>query len=189
MTSPSKATRLLQELTARGGSAADELTPLLYGELREVAAGLIRRERIDHTLQPTALVNEAYFKLVDKQAQSFESRSHFLGIAARAMRQVLVDHARAHRGVKRGDGWLRVTLSDAPSSQGLSPEELLSLNDALDALGQRDPRLARIVELRSFAGLTIRETSAVVGVSHTTVEQDWSLARAWLARELSRGES
>jgi RNA polymerase sigma factor (TIGR02999 family) len=183
----SQATRLLKSLSAAEPEAAAGLFPLVYSELKGLAAALMHRERANHTLQATALVHEAYFKLIDKEAQSFENRAQFLGIAGRAMRQVLVDHARSHKGAKRGGGWMRVTLSDAASPQGLSHEDLLSLEDALSGLARRDERLAKVVELRSFAGLTIQETATLLGVSHSTVEEDWSLARAWLGRELSKG--
>lgn len=161
------------------------LMALVYDELREVANAYMHRERADHTLQPTALVNEAYVKLARSPAGGTMSRAKLLGIAARAMRQVLVDHARGHNADKRGGNWERVTLSGlGTASDGADPIDVLALDAALTGLAEQDDRLAAVVELRFFGGLTIDTTAEVLGVSHTTVEKDWAFARAWLRREL-----
>jgi RNA polymerase sigma factor (TIGR02999 family) len=178
--------------TEDNASAVADLLPQVYDELRRLAASYMNREGPDHTLQPTALLHEAFFKLMtpggpDADRKVFSSREHFIGVAANAMRQVLVDHARRRKADKRGGQWMRMTL-DHDSGGGpattLSGVELLALHDAMNALGAQDERLARVVELRYFGGLTIRETADVLGVSHTTVEDDWSFAKAWLARHL-----
>jgi RNA polymerase sigma factor (TIGR02999 family) len=170
------------------------LMPAVYDELRRLAAGYMDREAPGHTLQPTALIHEAFFKLVTNAAGStaapgaFRSREHFIGVAAHAMRQVLVDHARRRKSDKRGGQWMRLTLDHASSDDTaatISNDELLALHEAIQSLSEKHERLARVVELRYFGGLTIRETAEVLGVSHTTVEDDWSFAKAWLARELA----
>lgn len=181
------ATRILREVRSDADEAAERLLPLVYSELRRVAGNFMQRERLDHTLQPTALVHEAYFKLIDDPERTFENRAHFLAVGARAMRQVLVDHARRRAAGKRGPSALRVTLSERVAATGAPLVEVLAMHEALEKLGEQSSRLARVVELRYFGGLTIRETSEVIGVSHATVEEDWSLAKAWLARELSKG--
>lgn len=162
------------------------LMSLVYDELRQIAGAYMQRERADHTLQPTALVNEAYVKLARSPACGAMSRAKLLGIAARAMRQVLVDHARGHNAGKRGGGWERVTLSGMGSDpDGADPIDVLALDTALTKLAGQDNRLADVVELRFFGGLTIDAAADVLGVSHTTVEKDWAFARAWLRRELA----
>lgn len=161
----------------------------VHEELRLIAAAYMRRERGDHTLQPTALVNEAYLKLVSSPDRQASGRARFLGIAARAMRQILVDHARARASAKRGGGWDRITLSGVASAEEGAPGvETLALDEALARLAAFHERSARVVELRFFGGLTIAEAAEVVGVSHGTVEADWTFARAWLRRELEGGE-
>jgi RNA polymerase sigma-70 factor, ECF subfamily len=170
---------------ARGGDLAayDRLLPLLYAELRDVAARYMRRERADHTLQPTALVHEAFLRLVGSSPTAFEDRAHFLRVAAQAMRRVLVDHARARNAAKRGGG-LCVTFEEnavAADEQGV---DVLVLDDALNRLAAAEPRWARVVELRFFAGLEVPEVAKVLGTSTATVKRDWRFARAWLAREL-----
>lgn len=190
-TTRSEVTRILLDLSAReaGDPAATErLFALVYDELRGLAANLMRRERSGHTLQPTALVHEAYLKLVDQTRIQWEDRAHFFGIAARAMRQILVDHSRRHRAEKRGGGLERVTLEDDAAAAASSAFEVLDLDDALTRLAALDPRAARVVELRVFGGLTHDETAKLLGVSRRTVDGDWSMGRMWLAREL-RGES
>jgi RNA polymerase sigma factor (TIGR02999 family) len=174
-------------------SAAAELLPLVYDELRRLAGNYMLREAAGHTLQPTALLHEAFFRLIASDSSgartnTFQSREHFIGVAANAMRQVLVDHARRRNADKRGAQWMRITLdpsADGDAAESISHDELLALHDALESLAIKHVRLARVVELRYFGGLTIRETADVLGVSHTTVEDDWSLAKAWLARELA----
>ncbi len=179
------ASRILKQITSAEDTAAEQLLPLVYDELKRLAAAYMSRERDDHTLQPTALVHEAYFKLVDPASTGFTSRAHFLGVAGRAMRQVLVDHARKKKVAKRGGGRLRVTLEDATDPRANSLDDILALHEALERLADKEQRLARVVELRYFGGLTIPETGTVLGLSHTTIEADWALAKAWLNRELA----
>jgi RNA polymerase sigma-70 factor (ECF subfamily) len=165
--------------------------PLVYDELRQRARALMSRERPGHTLQATALVNEAYMRLVDQTRVSWRGRTHFLAVGALVMRRILVDHARGQRRDRRGGSQQRVTLSEAfagPDDRGLSPEELLSLESALEELAALDTRQARVVELRAFGGLTVPEVARNLGVSVTTVEGDWRHARAWLRRRLSGGD-
>jgi RNA polymerase sigma-70 factor (ECF subfamily) len=182
----SQATNILSRIQRVDDAAAAELLPLVYDELRQLAARYMDRARAGHTLQPTALIHEAYLKLISGE-QAFNSRAHFIGVAAHAMRQVLVDHARRRQADKRGGDWVRVTLDHADPSATVSCDEVLALHEAMDRLAAKQERLAHVVELRYFGGLTIKETAVVVGVSHTTVEDDWSLAKAWLARELDGG--
>lgn len=171
------------------GSPADDLAVLVYDELRSLARRLMSAERRNHTLQATAVVHEAYLKLVDQTRVGWQGRAHFLAVAAQAMRRVLCDHARRHRSRKRGGDWKRVTLHDdafAPSE--LAAEELLALDTALTRLAGLDERQAQVVELRTFAGLTVDEVATLLGVSRRTVEKDWTHARVWLRRELAAGE-
>jgi RNA polymerase sigma factor (TIGR02999 family) len=161
---------------------------LVYDELRKLAAAALRHERTDHTLQPTALVHEAYLRLADEPTARWENRSHFMAVAARAMRRILVDHARKHKAVKRGSGAVRLSLDDLERAATLPGDavDLVALDDALGRLATLDPRQARIVELRFFGGLSVEETAAVVDSSARTVKRDWQLARAWLKREMAR---
>ncbi|MBZ5533988.1 MAG: sigma-70 family RNA polymerase sigma factor [Acidobacteriia bacterium] len=181
-------TRLLNDLRSGKKDAEAQLFSVVYDELRRLAAGYLRRERPDHTLQPTALVHEAYLRLVEQTEQNWQNRAHFLGIGARLMRQILVDHARKHNAGKRGGGEQPVSLYDfevaAPGI--LSPEELIVLDDALSKLEAFDHRLSRIVELRFFGGLTEEEISHLLGISVRTVKRDWSVARAWLYAEITK---
>jgi RNA polymerase sigma factor (TIGR02999 family) len=181
-------TRLLQVAHAGDPDALGQVYDLVYGELRKIAAARLRHEREGHTLQPTALVNEAFLKLAGSPAADVRDRGHFLGVAARAMRQVLVDHARRRAAIKRGEGVREATLTghlfDAGQSGGIDAEELLALDAALDRLNQLDPRLRQVVELRYFAGLNDTETGDVLGVTRRTVQRDWTRARAWLYHEL-----
>jgi RNA polymerase sigma factor (TIGR02999 family) len=180
-------TQLLLEWGAGDRAALDELVPLVFDELRRLAHSYLRRERADHTLQPTALVNEAYLRLVNQQEVRWQSRAHFFGIAANLMRQILVDHARRRAADKRGGADLqRLSLTQAERVAEGEGVDVLALNEALERLAAFDPQQARIVELKFFAGLTIEETAEVLGLSHATIERDWKLARAWLKRELSR---
>ena len=156
-----------------------------YRELREIAVAYMRHERADHTLQPTALVNEAMIKLMRTPDKNAADRKRFLGVAAKAMRQVLVDHARSRGAAKRGGGWSRITISAVDSGAGPGdPVDALALDAALTKLAQSEARAAQVVELRFFGGLTIPEAADVLGVSHTTVESDWAFARAWIRKEL-----
>ena len=185
--SPGHVTRLLNDWSDGDSTALDQLMPILYDELRSLAAHYLRCERADHTLQPTALVHEAYFRLVDQNDVQWQSRAHFFGVAAQMMRRVLIDHAKPHRRAKRGGGLLKVELDQAA---GLSEEqavEVLALDDALDALARIDPRKSKIVELRYFGGPSVEETAEVLGVSPNTVMRDWALAKAWLYNEI-KGE-
>ncbi|HVR69957.1 MAG TPA: sigma-70 family RNA polymerase sigma factor [Vicinamibacteria bacterium] len=177
-------TRLLQEL-GHGGRAIDELLPLVYEDLRQIARRRLGGEAGGHTLQPTALVHEAYLKLSRLQRIEWKNRSQFFAIAARAMRRVLVDHAVSRRAAKRGGGRSRVPLEDGVFVSAEDAERLIDLNDALLRLESAQPRLARVVECRYFAGLSIEETAAALDTSAATVKRDWVLARAWLSRELA----
>jgi RNA polymerase sigma factor (TIGR02999 family) len=168
-------------------SALDRLLPLVYAELRRIARNRLRHERAEHTLQPTALVNEVYLRLVGVKGVAWHNRAQFFAICARLMRQVLVDAARAHRGAKRGGGTIRVMLDDAHVRIDGPPAEVIALDDALQALARIDERKSRVVELRFFAGLDGEETAAVLGVSTDTVARDWKFAKTWLYRELRDG--
>ncbi len=177
------------ELDAPGRSA-EELLPLVYERLRSLARRMIARERPGHTLQPTALVHEAYLKLVDQSRVDWRGRTHFFAVGARAMRRLLVDHARGRHRAKRGGGWARVTLAEGIPSfgeGGLDADQLLDLDEALTRLAVLDAREAEVVELRFFGGLTVPEVAHLLGVSQRTVEGDWTHARAWLRRELGGG--
>lgn len=167
-------------------AALDELMPVVQGELKRLARGYLRRERANHTLQPTALINEAYLRLIDQHSARWQNRAQFFGIAAQLMRRILVDHARAHLAEKRGGNLFAVSLTHA-DSLGAQPEtDVLAIHEALEKLATFDEQQARIVEMRFFAGLTIEETAEAIGVSHATVERDWAMAKAWLKRELTR---
>ena len=158
---------------------------MVYEELRRLASAYLRRERADHTLQPTALVHEAFVKLADRTAHAYPERRHFLAAGARAMREILMDHARARNVQKRGGGAGRVTLHEEDTPAVPGEVDLIALDEALHRLAELDERKARMVELRFFGGLTIEEITQTLGVSHMTVSNDWRMARAWLAQELS----
>jgi RNA polymerase sigma factor (TIGR02999 family) len=177
-------TRLLNELQQGQSEAADQVIRHVYDELHALAASYMRGERADHTLQTTALVNEAYLRLVNQRAVSWQSRSHFFGIAAQAMRRILVDHARRQHAAKR-ESALRVTLNDDVPHEPQRSLDLVALDEALHRLGELDERQARVVELRFFAGLDLDETAQALGISRATVKRDWTFAKAWLERELS----
>lgn len=177
-------TQLLRAWTGGSDQALEALLPLVEAELRRLARGYLARERKDHTLQTTALVNEAFLRLVDARSIAWEDRAHFLGIAARLMRRVLVDYARTRGYQKRGGDLQRVSLDEA---MVVSPDldfNLLALDRALDKLGEADPRKARVIEMRFFGGLTVEETAEALQVSADTVKRDWRLAKLWLLREL-----
>jgi RNA polymerase sigma factor (TIGR02999 family) len=167
--------------------AADRIFALAYEELRVVAEREMRRERGGHTLQPTALLNEAYLRLIDPASIRWENRAHFFGVAAKAMRQVLIDHARRHNAMKRGGGWRRATItaSDLPAEH--NEIDTVDMERALGKLGELHPRMARVVELRVFGGLTGEEIALVLGVSRKTVGDDWRVASMWLRAEFSTG--
>ena len=189
MTSPPEATELLTDLSAGNERAADQLLPLVYEQLRDLAEGYLRRERSGHTLQPTALVHEAYLRLVDQTRVDWQGKTHFKAVAAAAMHRVLVDHARAHNRQKRGGEWRRATLYDAFLLAGDRELDPLILDEALEKMRQVDGRQCRVVELRLFGGLTSEEAGRILGVSARTVERDWRMGQAWLRRELDRGVS
>jgi RNA polymerase sigma factor (TIGR02999 family) len=180
-----KITQLLIEWNNGRSGALQDLLPLVYGELRRLAARRLRRERPDHTLQPTALVHEAYIRLVDQRRVRWQNRAHFYGVAAHVMRRILVDRARARGADKRGAGWQRVTLVGDKTPNGSRDVDVLALDDALQRLAALDPQQERIVELRYFGGLTLDETAEVIGISTATVKREWAIARAWLRAELS----
>jgi RNA polymerase sigma factor (TIGR02999 family) len=180
-------TRLLKAWSDGDQHALDDLLPVVYAEVRRLARSYLRRERSDHTLQPTALVHEAYLRLVDQRDVRWQNRAHFFGIAAQIMRRILVDHARMRHAGKRGNGLAPVALDDA--MQVAAPDadlDVVALDEALETLAELDPRQARIVELRYFGGLSIEETGEIVNLSPATVKREWAAARAWLRRELER---
>jgi RNA polymerase sigma factor (TIGR02999 family) len=172
----------------RGGdkAALDALMPLVYSELRRIASRYLQAERSDHTLQSTALVNEAYVRLTSQELPQWQNRAHFFAVAAQLMRQILVDHARRHRASKRGGNFYKLTLEDAEEQQQPVDIDILALDDALKSLAAMDAQQSRVVELKFFGGLSNEDTADVLGVSTSTVKRDWTTARAWLYRELNR---
>ena len=177
---------LLQGCRDGDPKALDALLPLVYDELRRVAHHHLRNERPEHTLQSTALVHEAYFRLVGQDLPEWKNRAHFFAIAAKFMRQILVDYARRHRASKRGSGVCMLSLDNAVTLPQRKAVDVVALDDALNVLAEVDARQSRVVELRFFAGLSLEETSEVMGVATATVQRDWTAARAWLHREISR---
>lgn len=186
--SSNQVTALLIRWSQGDGSAADKLFPLVYDELRRLARRCLAGERRDHTLQSTALVHEAYLRLVDQGSAHPDDRVHFFAIAAQVMRRVLVDHARRRSAAKRGGGALTITLSDAIAQPKQREVDLMALDSALQGLSAIDPQQAQIVEMRFFAGLSIEETSQALRISPATVKRDWATARAWLYREMKAAE-
>jgi RNA polymerase sigma-70 factor, ECF subfamily len=185
MQSPEGITQLLIDWDKGDQAALEKLMPLVYSELRRLAGNYLRRERGEHTLQPTALVNEAYLKLVDQRNAKWQNRAHFFGISAQLMRRILVDHARQHQAAKRGGaGQQRISITSAETVVKQPQVDLLALNEALDELAKMDPQQSRIVELKFFGGLSIEEIAEVLSIGHATVERDWKMARAWLRRQL-----
>jgi RNA polymerase sigma factor (TIGR02999 family) len=180
-------TELLRAYRAGEPEALERLVAVVYGELRRQAARALRRERGNHTLQPTALVHEAYLRLAGQRDVEWQNRAHFFAIAAQIMRRILVDHARSRGRGKRGGGRAPVLLDDALAIAETRDLDLVALDDALSALARLDERQSRVVEMRFFAGLEVEEVAEALGVSPTTVKRDWSLARAWLRREMLRG--
>jgi len=178
-------TDLLSKWQAGDESALKQLTPLVYSELQRLARHYLRSERGNHTLQSTALVHEAYLRLVGQDPARVESRTHFFGIAARLMRQILVDHAR-ERGAAKRDGGYRITLDESAAFPQKQDLDIVALNDVLNELSHLDEQQAKIVELRFFTGLSIEDTSQVLNISPATVKRKWTTARLWLHRELSR---
>lgn len=186
MSTPAGITQLLIDWSKGDQAALERLMPLVYSELRRLASNYLRRERMGHTLQPTALVNEAYLKLVDQRNARWQNRAQFFGISAQLMRRILVDHARQNQAAKRGGSEKqRLSITSAEAFVKQSEVDLLALNEALEQLSEMDPQQGRIVELKFFGGLSIEETAEVLGIGHATVERDWKMARAWLRRQLS----
>jgi RNA polymerase sigma-70 factor (ECF subfamily) len=178
-------TRLLADWSRGDAAALEQLLPIVHTELRRIARRALRRERVDHTLQPTALVNELYLKLVGQRSASWANRAQFFAVAAQLMRRILVDHARAQAAAKRGGSSPRLSLSEAGASVVEPALEVLAVDRALTRLAKLDPDQARIVELRYFSGLTVEETAHVLGTSPRTVKREWRLAKAWLYEQLS----
>jgi len=182
---PQEITQLLVDWSNGNQAALDQLMPLVYTELRQLAHRYMRRERLGHTMQTTALIHEAYLRLVDQTKVRWENQAHFFGIAARLMRQILIEHARSHTRAKRGGGAVTLSLDEAALVSQARAAELLALNDALERLAVVDPRKSRVVELRFFGGLSVEETARVLNIAPNTVLRDWRLAKAWLHREIS----
>jgi RNA polymerase sigma factor (TIGR02999 family) len=179
-------TQLLEKWGRGDEKALDRLMPLVYDELHRLATAYLRRERREHTLQPTALVNELFLKFFDQRSMTWQNRAQFFGVAAQIMRRILVDHARAHYSAKRGGDRLVVSLKNLAAFGAQPDADLLALHDVLNRLEEIDATQSRIVELRFFGGLTIKETAEVMSISHATVEREWRMAKAFLKRELTR---
>lgn len=184
---PHEITQLLAEWSEGNQAALDQLYPLVYNELRRLAHGYLRRERKGHTLQTTALINEAYLRLVDQKHVHWANRSHFFGISAQIMRRILIDHARRYGYAKRGGGAERISLDEAAVVTKERARELLMLDEALKSLAKIDPRRSHVVELRYFGGLNNEEIAGVLKISENTVTRDWNMARAWLYQEMRGG--
>jgi RNA polymerase sigma factor (TIGR02999 family) len=178
-------TELIHELSNGRREAVDQLLPLIYDELKRLAANYLRRERQDHTLQPTALVNEAYMKMIDITRVSWQNKAHFIGVAANQMRRILVDHARNHNAQKRGGEFQILTLNEEIDKAAEEATDLIALDDALTELAKMDPVKAKIVELRYFGGLSTNETAEVLGIAPITVKRHWKLTKAWLYGQLT----
>ena len=190
MNPPGEVTALLGEMKRGRKDALDRLIPIVYKELRRLAGYYMRDERIGHTLQPTALVHEAFLRLVDQNRADWQNRAQFMGVAAQLMRRLLVDHARGRAAAKRGAG-APVTLDDARLNQGANigqTEEILAVDEVLARLNDLDPQQAQVVEMRYFGGLSVEETAEAMGISTRTVKRDWAMAKAWLKTQLAPGE-
>lgn len=185
---PSEVTRLLQAWGGGDAAALEKLIPLVNAELRRLARHYMGREAAGHTLQPTALINEVYLRLIDWRGVRWQDRAHFFGVTARLMRRTLVDHARRHRTSKRGGHALTLSFDETAVVPQERTADLIAIDDALNTLATRDPRKSEIVELRFFGGLTVEETAEVLKISPRTVKREWSLARAWLYCELTQGK-
>jgi RNA polymerase sigma factor (TIGR02999 family) len=177
-------TQLLVDWKLGDERALDQLMPLVYQELRKLAAGYLRKERSGHTLEPTALLHEAYLRMIDQEMPAWQSRAHFYGVAARLMRQILVDNARSHKASKRGADLQRVSLCDAPLADEFDRPTVLALDAALVKLAAFDERKARVIEMRCFGGMSVEDTALALGVSEPTIKRDMRFAQAWLRREL-----
>jgi RNA polymerase sigma factor (TIGR02999 family) len=182
-------TKLLIRLTEGDHAVLDALLPAVYDELRRLASNYLRRERVGHTLQPTALVHEAYIRLVDQTRVEWQNRAHFFGVAAQMMRRILVDHARAQAADKRGGDAQKLSLDENIDVSAMRPSELVALDEALERLAQLDPQKSRLVELRFFGGLSVEETAEVLGVSAPTVKRQWRMAKAWLYGQVKPSEA
>lgn len=182
-------TRLLERAQSGDGDAVDQLLPVLYGELRALAGSFLNNERPEHTLQPTALVHEVYLRLVKQPEGGWANRTHFIALAATAMRRILTDHARGRRAAKRGGNRHRVTLDEAAAPFRDRDVDVIDLDEALTKLAELDKRKCRVVELRFFGGLTNEQVAKVLGVSRKTIVEDWTVARLWLRRELGPGRN
>src|SRR6266568_7451848 len=179
-------TLLLKRYSNGDQEALAELIPQIYNELRRLASSYLHGERVDHTLQTTALVHEAYFRLVDQKQVEWTNRNHFFGVAAQMMRRILVDYARKHHAFKRGRSFTRISLDEAAVFSREKPRELIAVDELLDRLASLDPEGSRVVELRFFAGLSLEETAKVMGLSIAMVRRDWSVAKAWFKREMGK---
>lgn len=188
MNTSSEITGLLLAWSDGNREALERLTPLVYQELRRLAESYLRRERAGHTLQPTALAHEAYLKLIDQQCVRWQNRAHFFGIAAQAMRRILVDHARTRLAEKRGSGAPVVSLDEAIDAAVQRADQLVALDEALKTLAEMDPQKSRVVELKYFGGMTLEETAEVLGISRATVIREWRMAKAWLYGELNKSD-
>jgi RNA polymerase sigma-70 factor (ECF subfamily) len=186
---PGDVTQLLADLQGGRADAAPQLIQLVYDELHRLARGQMRHERADHTLQATALVHEAYLRLVNQPQRTWQNRAHFIAVAAQVMRRILVDYARARRTSKRGSAPHKVPLEEPLVFTEEQSDDLVSLDEALERLAQFDKRQSRVVELRFFGGLTVDETAEVLGISSKTVKRDWTVARAWLHREVRKARA
>ncbi|MCA1606807.1 MAG: sigma-70 family RNA polymerase sigma factor [Acidobacteria bacterium] len=187
MPSPSKVTQLLHDWSDGDREALDKLLPIVYEELRRQAARYLQRERHGHTLQTTALIHEAYLRLIDQKDVRWQNRAHFFGIAAQLMRRILVDHARSRQAAKRGGSGIKLPLEEGMIVAERREVNLVALDEALERLAAIDPQQSRVVELRFFSGLSVEETAEVLGVSTRTIKRDWNVAKAWLRREISEG--
>jgi RNA polymerase sigma factor (TIGR02999 family) len=185
--SPQEVTQLLIDWSNGDQNAFERLLPLVYNELRKLAGRYLARERQNHTLQSTALVHEAYLRLIDQNRVQWRNRAQFFGVASQMIRRILVDHARSHHAAKRGSGALKLSLDEAVAVPGGKDLDLVALDDALRSLAEMDEQQARIVELRFFGGLSIEETAEVLNISPATVKRDWASAKAWLYRDMLRG--
>ncbi|MGA8149525.1 MAG: ECF-type sigma factor [Terriglobales bacterium] len=188
MDAPVEVATLLGELDVGNDKAVADLVVSMYSELRSLASRYLRRERSDHTLQTTALVHEAYLRLADQREVHWKNREQFLGVAAQLMRRILVDYSRGHDAKKRGRGFEKVFLEEAAGVSKGKATDVIALDEALTRLTEFDPQQAHLVELRFFGGLSIEEAAGVLGVSRTTVKRNWNLSKAWLARELRKGD-
>ena len=186
--SSSNVTEMLHDWSKGDREVLDKLIPIVYGELRRQAARYLRRERPGHTLQTTALIHEAYIRLIDQKNVRWQNRAHFFAIAAQLMRRILVDHARSRQAAKRGGSDIKLPLEEAIIASEGREVDLVALDEALKRLAAIDPQQSRVVELRFFSGLNVEETAEVLEVSPRTVKRDWNVAKAWLRREISEGE-